>query len=196
MTLRSLPLMRHLRQLACRCHGVVTLEYALVLPMVMAFVMGTLDLSLYYYSDGMLMQGVQKAARCLRTGQLRTNASKTDFTTVVCTGADSRIDCSKLVFDVASFTTPSDFATAFQAGTAWPDPIYDADGNVTNYDYKPADNQSIVTMRVILNYSFVTPGMEYFLGRSTEVVPIDHSLVVKVEPWDDYDDGSSLEDCL
>lgn len=171
-----------------RQDGAVIVEYSIVLPLVMMFFLAMLDLSLLYISDSALLQGVEEAARQLRTGQLKAESDAEAFKTAVCDGAGSRIDCSttgkqNMVLVVRNFTDWS--------SVNW-DPIYDeATGALVTFTFKPAGASNvksgtftITSIEVGLNYDFITPGVQYFLGRSTSIIPLVHTSIVVVEPYE------------
>lgn len=168
-------------RLARNGSGAVAIEFAVAMPLILAFFIAIIDLTLLYITDAALLNGVVETTRKLRTGELSGNASETTFKTEICTAA-ANIDCTNMVLDVRSFTKWSD--------VNWPAPI-DAnnDGIIDNFSYSPGGSSavssntfSITTVRASVTYSFITPGMEYFFGRTTGI-PLVHTAVVVVEPY-------------
>ncbi|HIJ63833.1 MAG TPA: pilus assembly protein, partial [Rhodospirillaceae bacterium] len=80
-------------------------------------------------------------------------------------------------YDVRSYNS---FAAA---NTAWT-PAFDIHGNPTNNCFDTGGSGGIVTIRVAYNYSFITPGLGYFLGSGVNNgVAFVYTVIIQNEPF-------------
>ena len=103
--------------------GAAAVEFALVAVPFLLFVLGLLGMGLYFLADTSLENGVEGAARKLRTGEAeKGNMTVGSFRELVCQEAGSYIDCGKVSTIVQHAATWSEIT---------PQSCTDASGNMT-----------------------------------------------------------------
>lgn len=163
-----------LKRLRCS-RGAVAIEYAAVLLPTLAFFFGSFEVAMKTLSETVLLGALQNAARQIRTGEIQTAADYTQFRQMLCSGGAGLIDCDKIVLDVRTFAEFTDIA--------WPPPEYDEEGNITNYGFAPGGAKAITTIKVLYTYEYMTPGLAIFTHGGSREMPIEHTLVMKTEPF-------------
>lgn len=100
-----------IRDFAIDRRGAAAIEFALVLPLLIGLMVGTVEIGLVGIVSNNLDNSVQSAARMIRTGEADAPATASGFKTQVCSGMfDSQASClSKLAISVRTFP---DFASA------------------------------------------------------------------------------------
>lgn len=94
--LRS-PLRRHAPCWLRDNRGAAAVEFAIVALPFLLLVLGTIGISLYFFTSNALEHGVEAAARKIRTGQAQKGQLTVgDFRQLVCDEAGSYIDCKKV----------------------------------------------------------------------------------------------------
>lgn len=162
--------------------GAAALEFALVMVPFLALTMAIIETTVMVFTDAILQNAVTETARMVRTGQTAVLGSSgaSAFSTAVCDQLFGLVDCSKLVFDLRSFSSFSAISI----------PVPDANGGTDGASYSTGDSSSssgtadVVTARVIYPYSFLTPGLGYFLGSSADQpVNLVYTVVFQNEPY-------------
>lgn len=107
--------------------GSSAIEFALVAPMVIALLFGTVEVGAMEMMSVNLDAAVTKAARLIRTGNAARAGSGQAFASQICASmSDTAANCTaRLAFSVSKFTT---FANAAQAAAAVPNGSFDAGG--------------------------------------------------------------------
>jgi len=171
-----------LRKLGGNRDGAAAVEFALVLVPFIGLTMALIETTVMAFTQANLENAVVEAARKVRTGQATVTGSggATAFSTAVCNQLTSLITCSKLVFDVRSFTSFSSINI----------PVPDANGSTAGASYNTGASSSssgtadVVTARVIYPYSFLTPGLSNFLGgTANQTVNMVYTVVFQNEPY-------------
>jgi Flp pilus assembly protein TadG len=161
--------MRIRRGLAKSEQGATAVEFALVLPLFLAFVLAIIDVSVYYFVSGQLQHGVVQGARAIRTGNIiGNNATTRDaFRAAVCSNIESFLiaSCtSNIRVDVRSFAT---FA-AINAGLPANAAAYDInlDGTISDGEttFDTGNPSCPVVVRAFYKYSTIVPGLQNVLA--------------------------------
>lgn len=128
----------------CR-RGAALVEFALVMPAVLALVLATLHTALIYLAQEGLETAAESAGRLIMTGQAQQGGlTQSAFKTAACNSLPPFLTCSRLYVDV---TTVSNYSTAV---TGVPTFTYDTNGNVTNsFSYSTGTQGSIVVVRLM-----------------------------------------------
>ncbi|HEV2531611.1 TadE/TadG family type IV pilus assembly protein [Phenylobacterium sp.] len=87
--------------------GTAAIEFALLTPLLVGVIMGTVEIGLVGLVSNTLDNAVQSAARTIRTGESDAPTNATDFKTAVCNGMfESQTACgAKLAISVRKYTT-------------------------------------------------------------------------------------------
>lgn len=176
---------RATRALAALAHsrsGATAVEFSLVMIPFLALTLAIIETSVMVFTQAILQGAVSEAARLVRTGQssVQGSSGETAFSNDVCTNLFGMVDCTKLVYDLRSFTNFSAISI----------PVPDANGGTSGASYNTgvssttAGAASIVTVRVIYPYSFLTPGLSVFLGSgASQTVNLVYTVVFQNEPY-------------
>ena len=158
--------------------GVTAVEFALVMPFFLAFLMGIIETGLVFYSNTVVEGAVADAARQIRTGQAQQSADAlTTFRDRLCQSLFSIMDCSALAFDVRTFPDFSSVVLTIEL---------DEDGNPLNPPaFTPGGAGDIVVVRVTYRYTFLTPLIGVpFSDNGTNSRLIISTAVFRTEPFD------------
>ena len=179
-------MLKAMRRLIRREEGATAIEFAFVLPLFLAFVLGTIDVGGYFFSAAELQAGTNRAARLVRTGEIRGTgtAIRDAFRTEVCNRVQRAFikNClTTLRVDARAGT----LATGF-GGVTLPNNDTNGDGNIT--DAETAFDTGVaggpVIIRVYYRYGTIVPGLARFF---TAVVPgqnyLRASVAIRNEPF-------------
>lgn len=159
-----------------RCDkGVNAIEFAFVVPLVIAFLLATLQVAIIFTAQAYLNEVAEKGVRTVLTNQAN-NLTQSQFATTICSDVTALFNCANLIVQLQP--APSSAANMSSAL-----PQFDANGNLLNpttYTLAPAPAQMLLTVMyqwpVIggplgLNFGNVGNGM--FLLVSTHVFMIE-----------------------
>lgn len=141
-----------------RCQdGATAVEFAFMALPFFALLLVVFETGLMLFTEYMIENGVAKAARMIRTGQVQAEGmSAGQFKSVVCGNLLAYIDCDgKLYIDVRSFET--------FAGISTPSAISD-DGELTedvtvNSKFEPGEPMEVVVVRAYYDWTLLVPGL-------------------------------------
>lgn len=138
--------------------GATAVEFALVVAPFLFTMMAILEVALIFYGSSALENGVQEAARTIRTRELQlAGGGVNDFRTKLCAEAAVLIQCgSKLTVDVRTY--PS-FAAAIVT------PQLDVNGNPLPGQFLPGGPEQIVVVQVYYVWDVFTPFLGAVLGN-------------------------------
>lgn len=116
-----------MKRLASDETGAAAIEFALVLPLLIALIVGTVEIGIVGLVSNNLDNSLQRAARMIRVGDAGAPTTASEFATKVCSGMfESQASCrAKLAVSVRKF---SDFADAQLAADDPPNGQYDKGG--------------------------------------------------------------------
>jgi Flp pilus assembly protein TadG len=146
------PLRRGVRRFAAvlRCRrGVAQIEFALVAIPFMLLLVGTLEIAVMFFTDSVIEGATKEAARQIRTGQVQESADpEAAFRAKLCKELFGIIDCSKVVFNVQTFSSFSSVSMPIEV---------DEDGNVVSTGFLPGGSSAVTVVRSIYRWNFITP---------------------------------------
>lgn len=166
------------------CHraSVVT-EWALTVPVLLLLIGSTIELGMMTLADLSLQQGVETAARSIRTGDIRSESDLATFRTKVCANVLPLVDCSSALINVQTFGSISSSYSAF-GDVVYPVPIYDENGNLTNYSFGVGGTKLTVTsVQVRATYHFIAPVLGYFFNAIPDSTVLSHAMILVTEPF-------------
>jgi Flp pilus assembly protein TadG len=144
--------------------GATALEFAFVAAPFLYLLLATFETGLMLFSEYVIENGVAKAGRLIRTGQVQNqNVSASQFKTIICGSLASYLDCtSKLHVDVRKFTAFSDIDL--------PSPT-NAEGELsdevtTGAQFQPGSPMEIVVVRAYYDWSLFTPGITHLANMA------------------------------
>jgi Flp pilus assembly protein TadG len=160
--------------------GTTLIEFALLAPVFFMLVMGLVEFVLFQYRTYALNHVVYEATRNLQTGEVQTAGDSAAmwaaFKTEVCGQADMMIDCNAIVFDVRAFDKIEDIT--------YPPPVFDANGNPTNFVFQPGGPNQYSVVRAAIHHQFITPFMDQLFRMGPDMPAIVNSFcIVRNEPW-------------
>ncbi len=144
--------------------GATAIEFAFMAIPFFALLLVVFETGLMLFTEYMIENGVAKAARMIRTGQVQTEGiSAAQFKSIVCGNLLSYLDCDgKLHIDVRSYET--------FAGISTPSAISD-DGELTddvtvNAKFEPGDPREVVVVRAYYDWTLLVPGLSLLSNLS------------------------------
>lgn len=173
--------------------GVAALEFALVAPLFFGFVLGIVDVCLYFAVAGQLQHAVVQAARQIRTGNVvgNTGASRDAFRVAVCDHIKIGLvnNCATNVrVDIRSFNSFG----AISLPTS-----LDANSNGTIEDgetvFDTGGASCPVVVRAFFNYHTLVPGLQNLLAA---VVPNSTYITAAVAFRNEPFTGGTSSSCV
>ncbi len=163
--------------------GATALEFALIMPIFLYLLAGTIEVSLMFFTTTVVDGAVQDSSRKIRTGQAQLSGDALDvFQEELCDSLFT-YDCDDVILDVNTFDSFSDVALA---------PIeLNADGVVVDEDDDPFDanfsaggSGEITVVRVIYTWDFITPLIGELIGDVGTTKLLTSTAVFRNEPFE------------
>ena len=144
--------------------GAAAVEFALVAVVFFWLFLGLVELGVLMIFNNGLEDGIDRAARLLRTGQVhKQDIDEEKFRQIVCDQVVLKTDCaSKLIIDVRSYP---DFASISNP----PVPTYNDDGELempSNYTRGMAEQ--VLLVRAFYEWEFFTPMLGALLSNTQQ----------------------------
>lgn len=138
--------------------GATAVEFAMVAAPFLFTLFAILEVALIFYGSSALENGVQAAARTIRTRELQlAGGGVNDFRNNLCAEATALISCgTKLNVDVRTYPA---FANADMS------PPVDVNGNPIPGQFNPGGPEQVVVVRVYYVWDVYTPFLGALLGN-------------------------------
>lgn len=137
--------------------GSAAVEFALIAAPFLYLLLAVFETGLMLFSEYVIENGVAKASRMIRTGQVQTESiGPAQFKQIVCGNLASYLKCdSKLHLDVRSFEAFKDIDTPKAVS---------GDGELSddvtvNAKFDPGDPLQVVVVRAYYDWELFTPGI-------------------------------------
>ncbi len=174
------------RGLARNERGATVIEFAMLLPLFLAFVLGIIDICAYFFVAGQLQYGVEQASRSIRVGEAtvvgKTATQSDAFRALVCSNINTFMISScttNLMVDVRSFAD-------FDVITYPVNPDVNSNGIIdpTEVQYCAGEPSTAVVARVFYNYTTIVPGLSaLFTAVVPGTVTIQSTTTFRTEPY-------------
>ncbi|MGF1629618.1 MAG: TadE/TadG family type IV pilus assembly protein [Kiloniellaceae bacterium] len=129
--------------------GNAMLEFALVAPPFILLLVGTLEVSVMFFTGAVIEGATKESARQIRTGQIQGSADPlVAFQEELCSSLMGIIDCTKVVFNVQTFSSFSDVSMPIE---------FDEDGEIINTGFAPGGSSAVTVVRAMYRWKFSTP---------------------------------------
>ena len=158
--------------------GATAVEFALVGFPFIFLLIGIIELSVMFAAMSTLDSATNTAARLVRTGQAQMSADpETTFRESLCEQASVFLDCSRIVYEVITMNSFSDFAS-------FP-PSYDEEGNMESNGFDAGSVDDVVLIRVSYAYPLMTPLLgAAFADGANNTKRMMTTVVLETEPYD------------
>lgn len=179
---------RFFRRSCARDEGGATIvEFAILLPVFISFVLGIIDICAYFFVAGQLQYAVEQASRSIRVGKTTvigdTSTQGDAFRALVCDNISAYLvtNCTtSLQVDVRSFDS---FDTVTLPATQ------DVNGNgvidPSEVTYCAGEPSTAVVARTFFNYSTIVPGLAVlFAAVVPGTVTIEATTTFRTEPYE------------
>lgn len=163
-----------------RAEGHAAIEFALIAPVFFLLLMAIIETGMVYFANNVLENGVEVAARMIRTGQVQSGSmTQTQFRQVICDNISTMLSCdsSKLYIDIRAF---SGFG-----GSSYPAPL-DSHGNLNGNlnSYQPGASCQVVLVRAFYTWTLFTPIFaQYFSNMAGDDRLLTSSVAFRNEPY-------------
>ncbi|GAB4357162.1 MAG: pilus assembly protein [Kiloniellaceae bacterium] len=148
--------------------GNVLIEFALVTPLFVLMVAGTLEVAVLFFTSSVIEGATVEAARQIRTGNVQESGDPlTTFQTQLCDSLFNVIDCGEVVFNVQTFSSFSAVSMPIEV---------DEDGQVVNTGFVPGGSGAVTVVRSMYRWQFMTP----LIGAALSASPAGHLIVSTV----------------
>jgi Flp pilus assembly protein TadG len=156
--------------------GTAALEFAVIALPLFIMIAGMIETGVLAFTSAVTEAATREAARQVRTGNVQTAAdASARFRTEFCDNLPATFSCGNFYFDVRTFT---EFASI-----ALPPVSFNADGVPQGLQFAPGGANTVVTVRVIHPYRFLTPLIGELMGGSAATVPLISTAVMRTEPF-------------
>jgi Flp pilus assembly protein TadG len=138
--------------------GASAVEFALLAPVVTAFVLGTLMAAALYFAKSELDLVAQKVSREVMTGQISTASQ---LQTAICANTSGLLNCNSIMVNLQNYTQLSSLQTATPTLT------YKANGAVSNnWTTNFGTVGSIMVMQLMYQYPLIAGPLFNFSSQS------------------------------
>lgn len=164
--------------------GVVAIEFALIVPVLLIFIIGLLELAMMFTAATVLEGVTVEASRLVRTGQAQKHGGdpRSFFQAQLCDHPFYASFCNDIQFTVERITDNS-FSGAkaqYEAGA-----VFDEDWTLSSAPFDPGGPNELVMVTVMYRYPILTPLMQTLLVDSPDNTKLLMSTVVfKNEPYE------------
>mgnify|MGYP000940128652 CR=1 FL=1 len=185
--------LRRQKNIAKNQSGATAIEFALIAPLFFAFILGIMDIAVYFFVSGQLQHGVVQAARGIRTGNIAgqvidplDGTAREVFRTAVCNEIVTGMmgTCTSTVrVDVRSYNT---FASIDVPSITQMDTGGNSDGFVDDGEtvYNTGGPSCPVFVRAFFKHGTIIPGLEkLFAGVVPGTIYLTAATVFRNEPF-------------
>lgn len=141
------------RRLAGNVRATTAVEFALVAPLVIALILGAMQIAVIYLAQAELENAAERAARLVLTDQAPASgtAGQASFASAVCGYLPALFTCSAVMVDLEAQTIS---ASSSNALTLTPPTLtYNSSGQVTNsWNYNPGSPGTLEILRVMYQW--------------------------------------------
>lgn len=138
--------------------GNALIEFAFVAPPFFLLLVGTLEVSVMFFTGTVIEGATKEAARQIRTGQIQGTADPlVAFQDLLCDSLFGIIDCTKVSFNVQTFSNFSAVSMPIEI---------DEDGEIVNTGFAPGGSSAVTVVRSIYRWEFMTPLIDQVMPAS------------------------------
>ena len=167
------------RFFVARC-GTTAVEFALVAPAFIAFLIAIFQVTIFLFAQQVLQNAAVAAGRLIMTGQVQNgNVTQSQFATDVCPMVSSMFTCANLMINVQNY---SGFSSA---STGEPALTYNTNGTVSNtWAYDPGNPGQVMVVQLVYQWPIISGPFGYVLSNlgnnTTEMMGVS---AFRVEPY-------------
>lgn len=155
--------------------GSALIEFALVAPPFLLLLVGTLEVSLMFFTSAVMEGATKEAARQIRTGNVQESGDPvTAFQNELCDSLFNVIDCSQVVFNVQTFASFNDVSMPIEL---------DQDGEIINTGFSPGGSSAVTVVRSMYRWHFITPLIQEVLPEALGGHLIVSTVAFQNEPY-------------
>lgn len=157
--------------------GATAIEVALILPLFVMLMFGTLEVGLLFFTAAVMEGAVSEAARLIRTGQAQQATDPlATFSNQLCDELAGIIDCDEIQYDVRTFSS---------FGVIVIDPDLDEDDELESPQFDPGSAEDIVVIRSVYKWDFLVPFIgELISPNGTSYYTVKATAVFRNEPYE------------
>lgn len=156
--------------------GNALIEFALVAPPFLLLLVGTLEVSVMFFTSAVIEGATKETARQIRTGQIQGTADPLDaFQTELCDSMLGIIDCTRVVFNVQTFDSFS--------GVSMPVEL-DEDGEIVNTGFSPGGSGAVTVVRAMYRWDFLAPLVDKVMPAGLGGHLLVSTVAFQNEPYD------------
>ena len=147
---------RHARRLRGDIDATTAVEFAMVAPLVIALILGAMQIAVIYLAQAELENAAEQAARLVLTNQAPASGSagQASFQNAVCGYLPALFSCSNVMVDLEAQTVNANSSDALTMTP--PTLTYNSSGQVTNtWNYNPGSPGTLEILRVMYQWPVV-----------------------------------------
>jgi Flp pilus assembly protein TadG len=158
--------------------GATAIEFAFLAPLMLAILLGILQVALIWFAKTELFSATQTAARLVYTGQTSsTYNSQTKFLNALCANLPVIFQCNGVLINMTPQTSIS------AVSTASPTLSYDGSGAVTNhFVYNAGKNSDVMVLQVMYQFPVVAAQLFNFATQANGSLLLVATVVFQNEP--------------
>jgi Flp pilus assembly protein TadG len=146
----------HARRIGGDVGATTAVEFALVAPLVIALILGAMQIAVIYLAQAELENAAELAARLVLTNQAPASgaAGQASFATAVCANLPALFSCSGVMVDLEAQSVSAESSDALVMTP--PTLTYNSSGQVTNsWNYEPGSPGTLEILRVMYQWPVV-----------------------------------------
>ena len=144
---------RGLARAAADSRAVTAVEFAFVAPIILALMLGTIQVAVIYLAQAELETATEAAERLVLTNQAQAMTAST-FKTALCGNLPALFTCANVMVDLTAMAGSSTSCSAI--AMAPPTLTYDGSGNVNNtWNFQPGTYGQVERLRVMYQWPVI-----------------------------------------
>lgn len=161
-------------------HGTTAVEFALIAPAFIAFLIAIFQVTIFLFAQQVLQNAAVSAGRLIMTGQVQNgNVTQSQFAADVCPMVSVLFTCANLMINAQSYSGFSG------ASTGEPTLTYNGNGTVSNtWSYDPGNPGQVMVLQLIYQWPIISGPFGYVLKNlgngTTEMMGVS---AFRVEPY-------------
>ena len=142
---------RQVRRFAAERSGTTAVEFALIAPPFFALLFAIFETTLFLFAQSTLQNAANQASRLMMTGQTQNaGTTQSQFASQICPMVSALFTCSKLMVNVATYSSGSSMSTSAPTLT------YNSDGSVSNtWSYDVGTPGQLMVVQLIYQWPII-----------------------------------------
>jgi len=157
-------------------HGATAVEFALVGGPFFLLLIAIVEVSIFFFAGQVFESSVDSVGRMVRTGQINSNTTESEFKQLICDATSSLFDCNEIHIDLTVVATFDELTD--------PPEITDLNTDLGGFQYTAPGPAQIVKLTAMYEWPVVTNYVASGLSKLDSGNALLTTIAIfKTEPW-------------